>query len=104
MPLHRALLLLLICAPALPAQSFLGREVPDWVAQLDSKDPALRRSAAFALGKVGLEGATAVPKLTALLDDPDPAVAETAASALGELGSWSKPALPRLLSLLADPQ
>src|SRR5262249_21162379 len=67
--------------------SYLGKKYPDWVVGLSNKgDPAVRRSAAFALGKIGRGAAAAVPQLLHLLEkDPDAGVREMAAAAVGDI-------------------
>lgn len=71
-----------------PAQSFLGKPSSAWIAQLSGGTPASRRSAAFALGKIG--STNAVPKLAATLQDDDPGVRDAAALALGEIAAISE--------------
>ncbi len=56
-----------------------------WRRDLTQKDPALRRSAAFALGKIGAEAAEAISPLTEALKDSDPRVRDAAAFALGDI-------------------
>lgn len=70
-------------------QQFLGKSVADWTRQLDSaKNASQRRSAAFALGKLGSQAVTAASRLKKCLADPkeEPSVREAAAFALGEIG------------------
>jgi HEAT repeat protein len=79
--------LILACLP-LPAagQKFLGKPMAQWVADLaPAKTPMERRSAAFALGKLGKDAVPALGELSSRLGDPDPAVREAAAYAIGEI-------------------
>src|SRR5437763_13721147 len=80
-----ALLLLTGLASAARAQApeFLGRSLPQWVADLKDEQPRVRRSAAFVLGKVGSPRAQAA--LLDALKDRDASVREAAAFALGEI-------------------
>jgi HEAT repeat protein len=67
-------------------QEFLGKGVGHWEGQLASKDAAERRSAAFALGKIGPLASGASDKLLACLTgDANKDVRETAAYSLGQL-------------------
>lgn len=101
-----AILAGVLLAGALPArgQEFLKKKADDWVEELKSKDAAVRRSAAFALGKMGLPVAWATPELLAALADDKPAVREAAAFALGEIGPTdnSRPSREALLARLKD--
>lgn len=90
-------------APAAP--SFLGVPATKWLDDLNSKDAGVRRSAAFALGKMGLPAAGAAPDLVAALrEDLKPSVREAAAFALGEIGPTdnSGPILDALLKGMKD--
>lgn len=68
-------------------QSFLGKNARDWERQLkDGKDDKARRSAAFALGKLGSSAFAAVGSLKSTLrDDKSASVREAAAMALGDI-------------------
>jgi HEAT repeat protein len=85
---------------------YLGKPAAQWQLQLaGAKDATARRSAAFALGKCGLQALQAVPDLMRCLESEseDMGVRETAAYSLGQIvmrGSAS-PDLVRLLSKLA---
>jgi HEAT repeat protein len=84
LPLGTALLLL-ATAPA-------AADGPDqWVARLQSDDPAARRLAAEALGKQ--KAAAAAPALAKLLADPERPVREAAAEALVQIGPKAVPHL-----------
>jgi HEAT repeat protein len=66
--------------------SFLGKSVDDWRNALNSREASLRRSAAFALGRMGEDAREAVPDLVRRLhDDSDEKVRDMAASAIGDI-------------------
>lgn len=77
------------------AQTFLGRNAGDWERQLkDGKDDKARRSAAFALGKLGSSAFSAAGGLKkALREDKAASVREAAALALGDVGRGALKAL-----------
>ena len=79
-------------------QSFLGKNGAEWEQALKrGKDARSRRNAAFALGKLGKDGAAAAATLkNCLQQDGDATVREAAAFALGEIGRQS-------LRVLDDP-
>jgi len=87
----RTLLLavLLVLPTSLLAQEsreqFLDRTRDQWLAKLKDKNETVRRSAAFALGRMGLGAKPAITELAKLLDDPQPAVRDAAGFALGEI-------------------
>ena len=88
--MRRTLLLTLILAAAPSAsfgQSFLGRPMSAWMADLTDSSPEARRGAAFALGKIGAEGNSqkVIDALTHSLADRDSVVRDYAASGLGDL-------------------
>lgn len=99
----------LIGMPALgQAQSrtdFLGKSLAEWVRELDSSDPALRRAAVFALGNKGSDAAPWTSRLKGLLEDPDETVREAAAFALGKIGPPASVSAQTLLEtrLAKDP-
>jgi HEAT repeat protein len=66
---------------------FLDKSLETWIDQLaKSPKPAVRRSAAFAIGRLGDEAYLAVPDLARRLrDEKDAGVREMIASALGEI-------------------
>jgi HEAT repeat protein len=89
-----------------PAATSQGKEptyeaktLSEWVAVARDKDPALRRDAVWALGKIGSK---AIPALTESLKDKDTDVRRLATLALGEMGSEAKAAVPALTKLLKD--
>jgi HEAT repeat protein len=82
----------LLLGSALPADaqtnSFLGRSSTEWIRELRSPRPAERRSAAFALGRLGLAGWDGVMLLKERLEkDDDASVREMAASAMGDINA-----------------
>jgi len=89
----------------LSAQTYLGKSLDKWVNDLSDKDPAVRRGATYALGK--LDSTRAVAPLKKALKDDDKTVREGAASALGDLAGlhgedvWVD-ASDELLPLLKD--
>src|SRR5262245_29947212 len=88
------------CAQA----DFLSRPVSAWAEDLKTGDAFTRRSAAFALGKCGLAGATRINELIAALADGDEGVREASAFALGEFGPLAERAAPALAKMLqTDP-
>jgi HEAT repeat protein len=101
-----AFMILVLAAQGLCADpqepSFLGKPLSKWMEELGSQDARIRRSAAFALGKIGFASVQAVPKLTKLLKDKNAGVREAAASALGDVGltGWEG-TLPGLIEVLA---
>jgi HEAT repeat protein len=78
---------------------FLDKPRSRWVSELSDQRPAVRREAAFALGKFGVEAITYVPKLLPLLSDKEASVREAAANAIGDIGptTWD-----RVVPALAD--
>jgi HEAT repeat protein len=74
---------------SLPAQdkaSFLGKTADGWAAQLKSADAALRRQAAFALGKMSTRAIPALKDMKlALKNEKETRVRETLLYALGEI-------------------
>src|SRR5258707_292897 len=66
--------------------SYLGKSCKQWMASLSSKDATVRRSAAFALGKIGAGAEPAIGQLVErLAADSDAGVREMAASAVGDM-------------------
>lgn len=65
---------------------FLGKSANGWRKNLKSPDASVRRSAAFALGRLGESARHTVPELERLLrDDKGEKVRDMAASALGDI-------------------
>jgi HEAT repeat protein len=105
----RIVLVLLITAgaasqAAAQARPFLNKSLGQWTKELSHGTGPERRSAAFALGKLGADAAAAVPRLVLALDDADPTVVDAAAFALGEIGPAARDAVPSLVTILADPK
>jgi HEAT repeat protein len=79
----------LLLATATPAQApftFLEKDRRAWARDLTSPDASARRSAAFALGKLGANADAELGKLLALvLKDPDAGVRAAAATAVGDI-------------------
>jgi HEAT repeat protein len=108
---------LILCHPS-PGygQAFLGKSLGRWIDDLKDKDPSVRRSGAFALGKLGDFAVTALPDLVRRVqDDADASVREMAASAIGDVlmglrggdrGTWTLagPVLEKVLNSDADPR
>lgn len=67
------------------AYRFLGKSVDDWRKALTNRDAATRRSAAFALGRMGEDAAPAVLELVRRLRDDNAGVRDMAATALGDI-------------------
>ena len=63
--------------------------VPVLVEALEDPDPAIRRSAAYGLGVMGLQDSDTIAALLSHLKDPDPAVRMDVAVALQQLGPAS---------------
>jgi HEAT repeat protein len=77
-------------ASAARGQEFLGKSMQTWRADLGADDATKRRSAAFALGKIGKGAQEALDDLAQHLDDPDARVREAAAFAIGEICTAAK--------------
>ncbi len=91
-----------LTAPA-HAQKFLKRDLAGWIQELGSEKESERRNAAFALGKMGMYAANAVPALQRTLEkDASPKVREATAFALGEISRESAKAAgdPQLVAIL----
>jgi HEAT repeat protein len=69
------------------APSFLNRRMADWIKDLEKgSKPASRRSAAFALGRMGALASFVVPDLARCVrNDSDAGVRDMAAAALGDI-------------------
>jgi HEAT repeat protein len=79
--------LALACLPAeARAQEFLDKKMEDWAKDLGpDKSPLQRRSAAFALGKIGKAAEGTLGQLKDRLTDDVADVREAAAYAIGEI-------------------
>ncbi len=73
-----------------------GRSLADWVTELQSSSPVVRRRAVLSIGAFGK---TAVPVLTQALAHEDAVVRYWAASELGDLGDDAQPAIESLRRL-----
>jgi HEAT repeat protein len=83
-----AAVLLAVVPSTTPAAEvgFLGRSLDNWVDDLKDPQPAVRRSAAFAVGKMGARGQYGLHELVRLLkEDEDASVRDAAAFAVGEV-------------------
>ncbi len=100
-------------APAAAGQgpSFLRRPAAAWARELTDGRPAVRRSACFALGRIGAGALPETPELARRLRDTDAGVRAMSAEALGDvvgglsgggLSVWVE-AGPELGKALADP-
>jgi HEAT repeat protein len=91
--MKRAYLTVVVCLAGLgvPAvqtsrADFLGKSVEDWQKELSAPDAKVRRSAAFALGRLGMEARSSVPILVRRLrEDEEARVRDMVASALGDI-------------------
>lgn len=75
-------------APAAQGQTplFLGKSAESWQGELNDANAKVRRSAAFALGRIGEDARSAAPALARrLLQDSDAGVRDMAAAALGDI-------------------
>jgi HEAT repeat protein len=107
---HVALAIGLAFVPGVPRVwgqdgKFLDRPLSSWVAELTDGRVPVRRSAVFALGKMGTESAPVVARLVEMLvKDSDPSVREASAFAIGEIGSAGATERSRdaLLQALSD--
>lgn len=81
-----AALALVVPGAAPAAERFLHKEMAQWRRDLESKDPALRRSAAFALGQLGALASFTVDDLERhVRGDHDAGVREMAVQAIGDI-------------------
>src|SRR5262249_54502615 len=84
----------------MPSVAPLSNRLPPGAAVKDA-DPAVRRGAAWALGRQPAANG-AVPALAAVLADTDEAVRHEAARALGAMGESARSAVPSLFDALCD--
>jgi HEAT repeat protein len=69
---------------------YLGRPLADWASELGSNDMGVRRSAVFALGKMGKSAVSSLPQVLKILrEDTEKSVREAAALAAGEIAAGS---------------
>ena len=76
-----------------------GKPVRHWVEALRAPDVRLRKQAAFKLGNVGPEDASALPALLGALQDRDAGVRREAILALLKCGPEAREAVPELTKL-----
>ena len=60
-----------------PTSRFLNKPAKEWAKELKNASAENRRTAAFALGKIGADGATYTDELIRVLTDGDESVRET---------------------------
>lgn len=72
--------------PSITGRRFDAGSVPMLIRSLDDPSAGIRKSAAVALGKLGVGGSTASEELIALLRDPVTSCRQAAADALGAIG------------------
>ena len=94
---------LLLAVAIFPMAGGCGKSDPaEWIGKLGSKDPEVRKTAAFKLADYGKAAAAAVPALMRALDDEDGDVVIWAMHALGEIGPDARAAVPLLQAKLND--
>jgi HEAT repeat protein len=108
----RAFVGLFVLAMPASAADFLGKSANQWGGQLSSPSAETRRSAAFALGKIGVDSRSEFDKLIRLIaSEKDAAVKEVATAAVGDIAIamgdaaklyWATSS-QALMSALADP-
>jgi HEAT repeat protein len=79
-----------VCTVHAGSPIFLGKGVDTWRKELNKPQASARRSAAFALGRLGDQATGAVLDLVRCLRDDDAGVREMAASALGDIAAAAK--------------
>jgi HEAT repeat protein len=77
--------------------------VPSLVTCLTDPEPAVRSTAAIALGDMRKQPETVVPRLIVLLDDAESSVRQAATIALGLYGSPAEAAAGKLALMQNDP-
>ncbi|HEY7156391.1 MAG TPA: HEAT repeat domain-containing protein [Gemmataceae bacterium] len=87
--MKRTSLLAVVCLVGLGVLAaradFLGKSAADWQKELNDPDAKVRRSAAFALGRLGADARPAMRDLVRRLRDTEGGVRAMAASALGDI-------------------
>jgi uncharacterized protein (TIGR03067 family) len=114
-PLHKEAVLILLAdskdlhkhpqtaaTTVLQTGAFDADVVPALIGALDDKQPAVRRLAARALGRVGPPAKEAVPALCGSLKDAEAPVRQAAVAALVRLGPAAQAAVPALILALKD--
>jgi HEAT repeat protein len=84
-----------------PAAEDAGAQADKLTKQLASSEFAVRRDAAYQLGKMGVAAKPAVPALIKALQDDDRQVWAFAVAALAEIGPEAREAIPALIADLA---
>lgn len=84
--------------------TYAGRTVTHWIAGLQAPDKHARRQAAYALGQIGPEAATAVSALAEAADDNQLEVGWYALDALGRIGPAASPAVPDIVRIVKASQ
>jgi HEAT repeat protein len=103
LPALTAAVLVLALADDASAQAFLKKNAKEWAAQLQNEKPAARRSAAFALGKLGQYAAVGLPDLQALYPkEQDASVREAIVTAIGSILSATGAVDPQIEKLLIE--
>ena len=88
-----------------PAATDNGRGVRQLQAALGDPDPAVRKDAALALGRLASAATAALPRLAEVLrNDPDPAVRSAAAEAIRKMSPASRAVVGDLAAALRDPE
>lgn len=77
--------------------------VPEMIASLNHRNPAVRRLLLLALGRVGTEARAAMPAMLVALHDVNADVRCAAADGLGQLGVVSRSMVQALVQALSDP-
>ena len=77
--------------------------VPEMIASLNHRNPAVRRLLIVALGRVGAEARAAMPAMLVALHDVNADVRCAAADCLGQLGVVSRSMVQALVQALSDP-
>lgn len=77
--------------------------VPEMIASLNHRNPAVRRLLIVALGRVGAEARAAMPAMLVALHDVNADVRCAAADCLGHLGITSRTMVQSLVQSLCDP-
>lgn len=77
--------------------------VPEMIASLNHRNPAVRRLLTVALGRVGAEARAAMPAMLVALHDVNADVRCAAADCLGQLGVVSRTMVQALVQSLRDP-
>jgi HEAT repeat protein len=81
-----------------PLQSS-GRPVAEWLKDVSSPDPKLRKKAVQSLGHVGTADPAAMPAVIGALKDRDATVREAAVLALLVIGPSAREAIPALVEV-----